>query len=76
MLGKKKAEILFVDIADDEDIDEIVCRFTCHIVETATHYEQREVMLTSEIFIQFAHCIETLAEDHTQVIEDRAGEIE
>jgi hypothetical protein len=61
VFGEKEIEIILIDITDNEDIDEVVCRFTSHILETATDDEEWEIVFATEIFIEFFEGIEAFS---------------
>lgn len=73
---EEEIEIILVYITDDQDIDEIICRFTGHVLETTTHDEEREIVLATEIFIELAECVEAFTKYHLEIGEYVTVEIE
>ena len=76
MFREEEIEIIFINITDDEDINEIIRRFTGHVLETTTHDEEREIVFTAEIFIELAECVEAFTKYHLEVGEYVTVEIE
>lgn len=76
MFRQEEIEIILVDIADDQDVDEIVRGLSGHVLEAASYDEEREVVLPAEVFIELIEGIEALAEDHLQVGQDIAVEVQ
>lgn len=76
MLREKEIEVIFIDISDNENIDEVIRRFTGHVLDTTSDDEEGEIVFSTEIFLEFPHSIKAFSKDHLEVGKDSAGEVE
>jgi hypothetical protein len=67
MFGQEKSEVFFIHFPNNENINEVICRFSRHILYTTSDDEEAEIMFAFEKIIEFTNSIKCFTKYHLKV---------